>query len=455
MTGWSPRSARRIAEVVRALWFAPAMMAIAGVLLGLLMPWIDGIPKVLESISFGSLRKILDSAPAGAQQVLATSAGALATILGVAFSLTLVTLQLATAQYTPRLVGRLLEDRVTKVVLGSYLGTVAYLLLVLRSVHRVGESQAPFVPRLSLLLALFLILGCLGLLAFFVHHLGESIQAANVGARVTEKTIRVLEQLQRDPGQPLSDEAARDRALPPDEAIRLPSSGHGYVQLIDLERLVAVLPRGTSVVRVEVAAGDYVLPQMPLVSLWPGRALSARESRALLGAFALGRQRSVDQDVLYGTRQLADVGLKALSPGVNDETTAVTIVNHLAAVLVAACRNAPDAGAWRRHDLDGVVVIAPTVTLRRLVEDAFAGLVRFSADHPRVLARIVEVVADVAAHQSDGDGRDALLEVADWVEHAASRGELAPHERRLLGSRLAQLRSPRVRGPAERPHAMH
>jgi uncharacterized membrane protein len=455
VTRWSPRSARRIAKVVRALWFVPAIMATAGVLLGLLMPWIDAIPEVLETISFGWLRTVLDSAPAGAQQVLATSAGALATILGVAFSLTLVTLQLATAQYTPRLVGRLLEDRVTKVVLGSYIGTVAYLLLVLRAVHGVGEGQAPFVPRLSLLLALLFILGCLGLLAYFVHHLGESIQAANVGARVTEKTIRVLDRLQRNPGQPLSDDAARDRALPPEEATPLLCDGHGYVQLIDLERLVAALPRGASVVRVEVAAGDYVLPEMPLVSLWPGRALSPRESRALLDAFALGPQRTVDQDVLYGTRQLADVGLKALSPGVNDETTAITIVNHLAAVLAAACRYAPDAGAWRRHDLDGVVVIAPTVTVRRLVEDAFAGLVRFSANHPRVLARIVEVVADVAAHRPDGDGRDALLEVASWVEHAASRGELAPHERRLVGSRLAQLRAPRVRGPAERPHAMH
>jgi uncharacterized membrane protein len=439
---------------VRALWFVPALMATAGVLLGLLMPWIDARPAVVETIRSGWLRTVLDSAPAGAQQLLATSAGALATILGVAFSLTLVTLQLAAAQYTPRLVGRLLEDRVTKLVLGSYIGTVGYLLLVLRSVHGVGEDQPTFVPRLSLVLALFLILGCLGLLAFFVHHLGESIQAVNVGARVTEETIRILDRLQRDAGEPLQGRGG-DEGAPPGDAAPLLSDRHGYVQLIDLERVATALPREGSVVRVEVAAGDFVLAGMPLASVWPARALTGRRTTTLLEAFAVGPQRTVDQDVLFGIRQLADVGLKALSPGVNDETTAVTIVNHLATVLAATCRHPGDAGGWRRHDLHGVVVIAPSFTVRRVVEDGFAGLVRFSADHPRVLARIAEVLADVAARQPDGDGRDALLDVASWVEHAASRGDLAPHERRLLASRLGQLRAPRVRGPAERPHAMH
>ncbi len=451
MTPWSPRRARRIAAVVRSLWFVPAIMAAAGVLLGVVMPWIDALPGVLDTIRFGWLRTALDSAPAGAQQLLATSAGALATILGVAFSLTLVTLQLATVQYTPRVVGRLLEDHVTKAVLGSYIGTVAYLLLVLRSVHGVGDGEPTFVPRLSLLLALLLILGCLGLLAYFVHHLGESIQAANVAARVADQTIRIIDRLRDDAGR----RAPERGEVPAEEPARFPCDVHGYVQLVDLDRLAAALPPGTSVVRLEVAAGDYVLPGTPLVSLWPSRAPSARGPSALLEAFAIGPQRTVDQDVLFGIGQLADVGLKALSPGVNDETTAVTIVNQLGAVLAAACRHPGDAWGWTSHHLGGAVVFAPSFTVRRLVEDAFAGLVRFSAGHPRVLARIVEVVADVAARQPDGDALDALLDVASWVEHAASRGELAPHEQRLLGKRLAQLRSPRVRGPAERPHAMH
>jgi uncharacterized membrane protein len=445
----SARSARLVVQVVRALWFVPALMASAGVGLGIAMPLVDAIPDVLATLRFGWLRAVLDSGASGAQQLLATSAGALATVLGVAISLTLVTLQLATAQYTPRLVGRLLEDPVTKVVLGCYIGTVAYLLLVLRSVHAEGDDRASFVPRLSILLGLLLVLGCLALLAYFVHHLGGAIQPEHVGAKVTARTVRALERLRRRSGEPVD----VDRAAPREGGVPVLADGFGYVQVMDFERLAAALPRG-SLARVEVGAGDYVLAGMPLVTVWCGSDASG-EPPAILEAFALGSVRTDDEDVLYGVRQLADVALKALSPGVNDETTAVTIANQLGAVVAAACAHALEGDGWRRHDLDGVTVLARAFTLRRLVEDAFAGLVRFSADHPRVLARVAEILADIAARQPDGDTREALVDAGSWVEHAASRAELAPHERRLLESRLAQLRAPRVRAADDRPHAMH
>lgn len=450
MSGWTASSTRRVVEIVRALWFVPAVMATAGVALGLVMPLVDAIPDVLVTIRFGWLRGVLDAGASGSQQLLATSAGALATILGVAFSLTLVTLQLAAAQYTPRLVGRLLEDPVTKVVLGSYIGTVAYLLLVLRSVHGTSEDQETFVPRLSIFLGLLLILACLALLAYFVHHLGQSLQASNVGTRVTNQTIATLRRLERAGGEPVLPVPA-----PPDDGVRLESDRHGYVQTVSLDQLRDALPDGVRWARVEVGAGDHVLPGTPLLTVWPARALGEEETGALLGAFALGPQRTIDHDVLYGVRQLADIGLKALSPGMNDETTAVTVVNQLGAVLSEACGHPPDPAGWRLHHLDGVTVLVPSLTVRRLVEDAFAGLVRFSADHPRVLARMVELLGDVASRQPPGDRRDAILEVAGWVEHAASQGTLAPHERRLLEVRLAELRAPRTRAPADRPHAMH
>lgn len=452
MTPWTPKAARRVAEVLRALWFVPTLMALAGVLLGFVMPRVDAIPDVLTTISFGWLRGVLDSAPAGAQQLLAASAGALATVLGVAFSLTLVTLQLAAAQYTPRLVGRLLDDGVTKLVLGSYLGTVAYLLLVLRSVHGAGEGTSPFVPRLSILLALVLVLACLGLVAYFIHHLGTSIQPANVGARVVAQTLRGIARLQRGAGEPVRGE----RPVPPGGAVRIAVVDHGYLQLVDVERIAAALPRGVTHARVEVSAGDYLLPQTPVLSLWPCRALSEKEEAGLREAFALGPQRTEDQDVLYGVRQLADIGLKALSPGINDETTAVTVVNQLGTVMAAACETpARDGDGWSRHDLDGATVFTPALTVRRIVEDAFAGLVRAAADHPRVLARIVEVIGHLSRRAPPGDARDALVEAGAWVEDTATRARLAPHERRLVETRLAQLRGGSDHATADRPHAMH
>lgn len=445
----SARRVRRVTGAVRALWFISAVMTTGGVLLGFVAPLVDAMPAVLAVVRSGPLTALLESSPEGAQQLLAASAGALATILGVAFSMTLVTVQLAAAQYTPRLVGRLLEDRPTKIVLGSYLGTVAYLLLVLRTIHGVGEGREGFVPRVSVLLALALILCCLGLLAYFVHHLAASIQPTGVGARVVGKTIRGLERLASADGE----DGDADEPGPPSGAVRLLSDQSGYVQLVHLDRLISALPRSVSCVRLDVAAGDYVLRGGPVATLWPCRELDPRESRAPLEAFALGAERTDDQDVLYGVRQLADIGLKALSPGVNDETTAVAIVNQLGSLLGAACEARQ--GPWRRRSIAGVTVFTPALTVRRLIEDGFAGLIRFSADHPRVLARIAEVLGHVAAPQPPGERRDAILAAAPWIEHAISRADLAPHEHRLLALRLAQLLAPRTRGPADRPHELH
>lgn len=450
MTAWKPKSARRISAMVRALWFVPAVMALAGVLLGFVLPRVDAIPDVLETLRFRWLREVVDSAPAGAQQLLAASAGALATVLGVAFSLTLVTLQLAAAQYTPRLVGRLLDDHVTKLVLGSYLGTVAYLLLVLRSVHGVGEGTEAFVPRLSLLFGLVLILGCLGLLAYFMHHLGESIRPANIGGRIVAKTLEGIARLQHATGDPM----LGDRPVPPPDARRVVAAVHGYVQLFDADRIAAALPSGVRFARVEVGAGDYLLPGTAVVTVWPRLDLTKDEEKRLVDAFALGPERTEDQDVLYGVRQLADIGLKALSPGINDETTAVTMVNQLGTVLAAACA-APwrEGNGWERRDIDGATLFTPGLTVRRIVEDGFAGLIRSASTHPRVLARILEVL-DHLSTLVDDRARDALDEAAEWVEYTSKVAALAPHERRLVEKRLTHLRrqgSP----PEDRPHAMH
>jgi hypothetical protein len=132
----------------------------------------------------------------------------------------------------------------------------------------------------------------------------------------------------------------------------------------------------------------------------------------------------------------------------------VTIVNQLGTVLAAACEHASERG-WTRRERRGVTVFAPAFTVRRLVEDGFAGLVRFSKDHPRVLARIIEVLREVSSRQPEGEARLAILEVAGWVEHVTAHADLAPHERRLLALRLADFHGLRSRGPAERPHAMH
>lgn len=439
MRALSPKSLRHAGELLRGLWLKPLLMALAGVALGIVLPLVDAIPDVYAQLSLGWLGALLESSPSGARAVLSTGAGALATILGVAFSLTLVTLQLAASQYTTRVIGRFMDDGVTKLVLGTYVGTVAYLLLVLRSVR--GADEDASVPRLSLSLGILLILVCLALLAYFIHHLGTLIEAPSVVAAIGRRTLSRLERTERErPEGPDGSDA------PPGHPVHLAAPHPGYVQIIDPDRLARAC-RTRAHVRVDAAPGAFVVPGTSLASIWPDRPLDPQERQGLLEAIAIGHSRTEDADVLLGVQRLSDVALIALSPGVNDETTAIIAVNELGAVLLAIAQVASVRDGSQAHRRDGVTVTIPRLAFERALEQALQGVCRFSADHPRVLAQIAYVLAAIVAQVPRPGVRDEILRAAGWIEAAAERGHLSSEERRLVSSRVEALRSARLAVP--------
>jgi uncharacterized membrane protein len=429
----SPRIAKRLGEQARGLWLFPSLVALVGVALGVGLPLVDRLEGVFEALRLTWLRPVLEATPDGAQQLLATSAGALATVLGVAFSLTLVTLQLASSQYTTRLLSRLMDDGVTKFVLGSYLGTVAYLLLVVRVVRGVEGAESGNVPSLSITVGILLVLFCLGLLAYFLQHLGRSIQASSVVAAVGKRTLRRIAEV-------APDERPDEPREPPEEPPVVLGSAHpGYVQLVDLERLSDAAPDGSTVVRIEVAVGDFVLSGAPLASIWPGRPLTEREQHALSESFAVGSGRTEDQDILLGVQQLSDVALRALSPSVNDPTTAVLAVNQLGAIAAALAVSPHAPGELRAFERNGVRFLAPRVGLARMLEEGFRAVIPAAASHPRVLGRIVELLREVTARAETPRAREDLAVATRWAAIAARH--LTGDGRTLMAPRLALLRT--------------
>jgi uncharacterized membrane protein len=439
---FSPRIVKKVGEQARGLWLFPSLVALVGVALGIVLPLVDRLEGVFSALRLTWLRPVLEATPDGAQQLLATSAGALATVLGVAFSLTLVTLQLASAHYTTRLLSRLMDDRVTKFVLGSYLGTVAYLLLVVRVVRGADVADSADVPWLSITVGILLVLFCLGLLAYFLQHLGRSIQASAVVAGVGKRTLRRIAELAPDEGQAGHEE-------PPEAPPVVVRATHpGYVQLVDVERLSEAAPSGSTVVRIDVAVGDFVLSGAPLASIWPGRPLSDEDQRALRESFAVGSGRTEDQDILLGVQQLSDVALKALSPSVNDPTTAVLAVNQLGAIAAALAASPHAPGEPRALERNGVRVLAPRVGLAPMLEEGFRAVIPAAAPHPRVLGRIVELLREVTAHAATPKAREALAEATRWAAIAARH--VTGDGRALMAPRLARLRTARD-GDEQRP----
>ncbi len=384
--------AKLVLEVRTGFWFRPLLMLGAGVGLGLLGVALDHWLIASETLSpFGT-----HASPSGARSLLSVAAGALATTLAISLSMTMVTVQLASSQYTPRLLRRFLGDRFAQGVIGAFLGTIAYLFLVLRAV-RSPEEGDPFVPLMSLSAAVLLTLTCLGLLVVFLHRTMRTMQASTIIARVGRETIQMIRAL--DTTAPASTSPIVGEPI-----CVIRSTSPGYVQLIDDEAIRRRLPEGITLACRNAAPGDFVLVGSPLLSLYGSCDATDEVVTAIRDCFALGTERTAESDLLFGIRQLVDVALKALSPGINDVTTAVMVVNELGAVLQAVASTDLPADGWCvRVDEHGPPYRFRTLDLDTCLELAFGEIEAASEHHPRVRARMVELLSSIRRQATSVD----------------------------------------------------
>ncbi len=246
----------------------------------------------------------------------------------------LVTLVLASSQYSSRILRNFTSDRVTQTVLGIFAGVFAYCLIVLRTI-RAGDENG-FIPGLAVSFGVVLAIGGISVLIFFIHHIASSIQASNIIASVAAETMVVIDRLFPEKlGQEPVDEQEDQSpfSLPARNWQPVPSNENGYIQSVDNAALLRLAREHKTIVRMEHGAGDFVVQDTLLASLAlkspPGKEIVS----ALQAAYSIARYRTVEQDAAFGIRQLVDIALRALSPGINDTTTAVMCVDYLTAIL--------------------------------------------------------------------------------------------------------------------------
>lgn len=415
------RLAKLALDVRSGFWLRPICMLAIGVGVGLATTRVD---HVLIETGWAAPTGALS--PGGARALLSVAAGALATTLAISLSMTMVTVQLASSQYTPRLVRRFLSDRFTQGVLGGFLATIAFQFLVLRAVRSPDEGD-PFVPGLALSVAVLATVACLALLVVFLHRTMRSMQPSTTIASIGRETVALIE------ATPAT--ALRPRWFPlagPCQLVRADAAG--YVQLLDDDRIRAALAPAGGAIRREANPGDFVLPGTPLVALFGGDPVSDEQAAEVRRGFTLGSQRTAEADCMFGVRQLVDVGLKALSPGINDVTTAVMVVNELGVIAAAV------AGTGLLEDRERALVderpgryVIRDLSFERYLGLAFGEIVPAAADHPRVHCRILELLATVEAVVPAA----APLVRACAREVTAAMGEAGRARPRLLTSALA------------------
>lgn len=329
-----------------SLWVLPALAFSVATLLSIATTAIDQQVNPQVSLPFGL---ILDAE--SARGLLSLISTWVLTFIGLAFTMTIVVLQLASGQFSPRVLGTLLRDRFSQTSMGIFIGTFAYAFIVLREV-RSGTGGDEFVPAISIGVAFSLMLISLGVFIRYVNHVAQSIRAGSVISTVSKATRAVL-----DEQLPDRQDEAQARSWRPYRTILSPKAG--LLRSFDGEALVELARRCDVVMELVPGVGGFVPEGAPLVRVL-GDPSELREED-VIGQISLGEERTMHQDPTFGLRQLVDIAERALSPGMNDPTTAVQVIDQIHNLLRYTMFRVFPTG--RHTDVDGTVrLVVPVVT---------------------------------------------------------------------------------------------
>lgn len=389
-----------------SLWFLPGLIVAGSVALALGLVeldkqfggnWISGYPRL-----FGV-------EPAGSRDMLSTVAGSMITVAGIVFSIVIVALSLTSTQYTPRILRNFMRDQINQVVLGVFVGIFTYCIVVLRTI-RGGDDDNVFVPSIAVVTGVLLALVGIGFLIYFIHHIAVSIQASTIIAEVYDETIAVVDELfphrmgENAPEEEL--ENLEKFSLGANwQTVR--STQTGYIQNIDIEDLLKFTRQREIILKMEHGVGEFVIAGAPLASV-TNRAQSnganlkidKATTEKLNRIYAIDNFRTVDQDVAFGIRQIVDIVMKALSPGVNDTTTAVISIDYLTAICSHLAAN-PFPSRFRFAE-NRLQVIARRPSFEDLIDLAFNQTRQNATNNVAVILRILHALEQIALRIKDG-----------------------------------------------------
>lgn len=395
------------------LWPAPTAGILLALLAGVLLPRLD---RTVDDLLPGGITELLFGGGASAARtVLDAVAGSLITVTSLTFSLTVVTLQLASGQFSPRLLRTFARDRFVHITLALFLATFVYALTVLRTVRSPDEQRDQFVPQISVTIAFVLAVASVVALVLFLAHLAREIRVEtmlhSVHKDATASVARLL------PANPSADDSGADSAtpavpIPPADATLILAEDSGFFTAVDHVGLCQAASASNVFVLVDRLAGAFVVAGTPLGRYWRRSDSSASAGSdaieaAIRSVFTISMERDDTQDYSFGLRQLTDVTTKALSPGVNDPTTAVHSLGHTSALMCEIARQ--DLRDLVRCDGDGQLrVVCRRPSFAQMLDEVVCQPRRYGAADPAVISRLLELLKEVGWSVRAADQRAAV-----------------------------------------------
>jgi uncharacterized membrane protein len=397
-------------------WFLPTLMAALAIALAFGMLTLD---RAARSSPFAQLGWIYTGGPDGARTMLSAIAGSMITVAGTVFSITIVALQLASSQFGPRLLRNFMQDTGNQVVLGTFIATFIYCLLVLRTI-RSGDTE--FVPQLSVTLGILLAIVSIGVLIYFIHHASTLIQASNVIKQASDDLSDAVDRLfPHEIGHGLPESRHQVGEIPigfDTEAVPVKSTGSGYLQAVDEQRLMKIAKSKDLLLRLVHRPGQFIVHGSELTMVWPGERVNQQLSHQINQAFVLGRERTEQQDIEFSINQLVEIAIRAISPSINDPFTAIRCIDQLSVGLSRlAEREFPS--PYRYDDNNNLRVIADPVSFTKLTDAAFNKIRQYGTSDVSVILRLLEAITVIAKHARRQKDRAALLRHAQMIERGS------------------------------------
>lgn len=351
-----------------------------------------------------------------ARSILSTISGAMIGVAGTVFSVTLVALTLASSQFGPRLIKNFMYIRLNQIVLGSYISTYLYCLLVLNAIKK--SSDYTFIPSISILIAIVAAIVNIILLIIFIHQIAISIQADKVISDISGFISKQVETLFPEKmGEELENEKSYDSdnlKSKYDTSVSLRCPVSGYLQYIDSKLLMETVASQDMLLELYYRPGGYMVKGMEIGRIHAHDDPDEEKVKSILQHLVIGKTKTAQQDLEFSIHQMVEIAARALSPGINDPYTAVACIDNLTATMCYLAE-VKFPSRYRMDDDNNLRIITDTVEFEGVLDAAFNQIRQFSTGSTAVIIRLMEALITIAEFTKKKSYKEAIIKHATMV----------------------------------------
>lgn len=424
-------------ELKSTFWFLPVLMIAITIAMALGLLYLD---NHLEIDQDGFKAFLFVGSSDSARVILSTISGAMITVAGTVFSITLVALTLASSQFGPRLIRNFMYDRINQVVLGAYISTYIYCLIVLNTIT--GEDYSAYIPAFSILFAMIAALANIILLIIFIHHIAVSIQAGKVTSDISKNLIKNIKSLYPEK---LREESEEEQEVN-EESIKsafkfsteISAHIHGYLQYVDHESLLKVVSKMNSLFEIHHRPGSYIVKGEALGMFYSDHPLNDEVIKKIQSHFITGESRTLQQDAEHSIHQMVEIASRALSPGINDPYTTIACIDNLTSIMTYLS-GVKLPSKYRYDKNERLVIIAETITFEGMLDAAFNQIRQFSKNSPAVVIRLMDALVTIERLATKSSHKKALKKHARMVLNMAEDSFNEPNDLKDLKEKSSQI----------------